>query len=230
MKNWFHLLLLLLAAALFAGCAGTQKKIPQQLPGESLQATVFRCPDGFQFTVHWSGDGARADVVLPNATAFLKRDISGSGARYTASKMELWNTGDEAYLKLYEREYRGCREDRWPSVVMDARYRGVAFRGSGNEPPWVFEMGREMMVMITGYERETTVFPISSAPAGPSEKQPAPDIRKDAVSGEHRIRVAASPADCRDAMSGAAFPYRVRIESEKGIFRGCGGWLPPPPE
>jgi len=227
MRKW---ICLLLASALIASCAGAAKNIPQQLPGERLQATVFRCPDGFQFGVHWSEDGARADVLLPNATAFLHRDISGSGARYTAPKMELWNKGDEASLKLYAREYNGCREDRRQSLFLDARYRGVSFRAVGNEPPWFFEMGRQMMVMVTGYERSTVVFPLSSAPKVPGDTQPAPDIRQEAVAGENRIRVEAGPADCRDDMSGEAFPYRVRIQTEGGIFRGCGGWLPPPPE
>lgn len=227
MRKWTCLLL---AIVFYTGCAGSQKIVPQMPPADRLQATVFHCPDGFQFSVHWSADGASADVVLPNATAFLKRDISGSGARYTAPKMELWNTGDEASLKLYERVYQGCREDRRRSLIMDARYRGVSFRAAGNEPPWIFEMGREMMVMVTGYARSTVVFPLPRAPKGPSETQPAPDIRQEAAAGENRIRVEASPADCRDDMSGEAAPYRVRIQTDSGIFRGCGGWLPPPPE
>jgi len=221
----------LLAVGLLAGCAGAPKPLPQQPPGDRLQTTVFRCPaDGFQFGVRWSGDGQRADVLLPNATAFLQRDVSGSGARYTAPQIELWNKGDEASLTLYERRYQGCREDRRQSLTLDARYRGVMFRAAGNEPPWVFEMGREMMVAVTGYERAVTVFPLTRAPRGPDDKHIAPKIRQEAVAGEHRIRVEARPDDCRDDMSGEAFTYRVRIALDDQTLRGCGRWLDPPPE
>ena len=227
MKKW---LVAFMAAALLMGCATGQKPIPQQPPGERLIANVFRCPDGFQFAVKWTWEAERAEIILPNATAFLNRDASASGARYTASQMEFWNKGDEAYLKVYDREHRGCREDQRQSLVMDARYRGVSFRGAGNEPPWILEMGPKMMVLITGYERNSHIFPLSRPPKSPSEDQPAPDIRQDAATVDHRIRVEASPADCRDTMSGEAAPYRVRIDIDNQILRGCGGWLPPPPE
>jgi uncharacterized membrane protein len=87
-----------------------------------------------------------------------------------------------------------------------------------------------MMVLSTGYERNSIVFPLSRPPKGPSADQPTPEIRQDADTDTHRIRLEASPADCRDTMSGEAAPYRVRIDIDNQILRGCGGWLPPPPE
>lgn len=212
------------------GCAGGPQPIPQQPPSDRLQATAFRCPDGFRFAVHWTADGEQAAVLLPNATAFLTRDLSGSGARYTAPRMTLWVKGDEALLDLGQRQYRGCKAARPDSLVLDAAYRGVSFRGAGNEPPWVFEMGRQMMIVVIGYDRQTLQFPVKRVVLPPVADQPAPAFHKDAAADGHRLRLEAAPADCRDTMSGRRYPYRVRISLDDRILRGCGEWLAPPTE
>lgn len=106
----------------------------------------------------------------------------------------------------------------------DAQRRGVAFRATGNEPGWYFELAKNreaMLVTDMGAKRN---------------RFPALDIlREDGLtsymgSGEGgAIRVRVRPEPCTDTMSGEVFEATVTVTFNDTELQGCGRTLPHEP-
>jgi heat shock protein HslJ/uncharacterized membrane protein len=87
------------------------------------------------------------------------------------------------------------------------------YRATGNEPFWAIEIG------------ETTLTVRPGPGAAPVEALLAPP-RLEAGGVVHAAadgtRVTIGPGPCRDTMSGASFPDRVRVEHAGRAWEGCG--------
>jgi membrane-bound inhibitor of C-type lysozyme len=61
----------------------------------------FACPDGYQFTIRYSGSNDPGDVaILEDATGRIKlpRAPAASGARYSNGATVFWSKGDAAQI------------------------------------------------------------------------------------------------------------------------------------
>jgi uncharacterized membrane protein len=224
---------ILIVAALAAGCragdpasraagpaAGGAPPVPTAAP---LAAYVFDCAGGPSFVLAMNKGGAGADeavdLVLPERRYRLPRVVAASGVHYMAGGVSVWNKGREATLDLDGRSFR-CVEDRPRSIVEDAQARGVEFRGTGNEPGWVFELFADRMIFVGAYgaRRVATPRPARQHDASGGDVYAA-------VTESHRLTVRIRPGPCVDTMSGARHGAAVDVELDGAPYRGCGDAL-----
>ena len=104
-------------------------------------------------------------------TRTLPQVRAASGARYEDATMLFWTKGDSATFQRKPGNATDCREVRAKSLLEDARVRGVTFRGVGNEPGWLLEIGPDNRVMFEdGYGSMRVVFqslpPLSNTQPG----------------------------------------------------------------
>ncbi|MDF1504776.1 META domain-containing protein [Roseisolibacter sp. H3M3-2] len=102
----------------------------------------------------------------------------------------------------------------------DARARGVDFRAVGQEPGWLLDLDVEGEVRFFGDYGRTRVGARTPAP---TREGGTTTYRVAAAGGE--LSVALAPGDCRDVMSGEAYPYAVTVRLDGREVRGCGRML-----
>lgn len=169
-----------------------------------------------------SPQGEVLTLFLPGQTVRLPHVRAASGARYSDGGVTFWNQGQEATLE------RGgtsvvCAEDRRASVVEDAKLRGVHFRGTGNEPPWILELGPEEITVYTGYDATHNAFemvePRTDAETGASVWETV-----DAAGRRLTLTIGVTPdgGRCADTMSGQTYESTVEIVLDGTVLRGCG--------
>lgn len=108
---------------------------------------------------------------------------------------------------------QGDAPDAWD----EARRRGVDFRAVGQEPGWLLDVDEGGELRYVGDYGETRV----TARTPPAERGANGLLTLRA--GELVVEIA--PGDCRDAMSGAAYPYAVTVRRGGRELRGCGRML-----
>ena len=157
-------------------------------------------------------------IFLPADTVLLPQVPSGSGARYSSDKVTFWNKGDEALLDAGDGIDLHCIENRRRSLVEDAKLRGMDFRGTGNEPPWVLEIGYEELVLFTGYDRLMYRFPNR----GHENHEVLRNSSWRSSRGGHTLEVILSGRECADSMSGEQFETSVQVTLNGVALQGCG--------
>jgi putative lipoprotein len=144
--------------------------------------------------------------------------VSASGAKYSDGSITFWTKGGTATFERAGSAPVECQELRARSLVADARERGVRYRGTGNEPGWLVEIGpgtRLTYVAMYGEERHefATVAERDGEAAG---------VRvfvADADKGPFQVTV--SREICLDDMSGDEFDHRMIVEWGEETRRGC---------
>lgn len=220
------------AVALLAGCQrGDEDSATQEPPASSgapavndnppegvLRAYVWECDGGL--TLHMRNlfrekaislelhEGARKLLQLPSA----------SGARFGDDSVVFWTKGGTATFERKGSPVVQCREDRARSLAADARLRGVAFRGTGNEPGWVLEVGPgNTLVFVTNYGQERYEFSDSTV-SGDVQTSAGYSAAHDGATLSATIR----KEPCADDMAGTAFDYSFVVEFGGRTYRGCG--------
>jgi uncharacterized membrane protein/membrane-bound inhibitor of C-type lysozyme len=186
--------------------------------GIPLEALAYDCQGTEVVTVLDAGTG---DLVLSlrGARTALPHVPSASGARFSDGTVSFWNKGREALLEVGDGVTRNCVEDRVRSLEEDARHRGLAFRGVGNEPPWILEMGPRRVVLLMGYEKERLAF--DAAP--PRREQQGGSVRHFSLqSARHALELTLSPGPCPDTMADRVYPTTVAFILDETGYRGCG--------
>ena len=184
---------------------------------EVLLAYVWQCDGGLTLRMKNLLRDDAVTVDLHEGARKLPRVESASGAKYSDGSTTFWNKGEAA---TWERAGTAvdCRLDRHQSLLADARERGVVYRGTGNEPGWHAEVGRDgHLLFVTQYGQERHEFAKSqlteSAEHGIRVYQ--------ADLGEQRLRITVSKEPCTDDMSGQAFDHRIVVKHGGQTYNGC---------
>ncbi len=106
-----------------------------------LQAYVWTCDDGQTIRMRNLLRENAITIELHEGGRKLPLVVSASGARYSDGSLTFWTKGDTALFERPGSAPVNCRQDRFESLLADARVRGLAFRGTGNEPGWTVEIG-----------------------------------------------------------------------------------------
>jgi uncharacterized membrane protein len=185
-------------------------------PGEPLQAYVWNCDDGQTIRMRNLLREDAITIEMHEGGRKLPRAVSASGARYSDGSLTFWTKGDTALLERQGSAPVNCRENRFESLLADARVRGVTMRGTGNEPGWSVEIGPDSRLeFVTNYGQERHAF--ESVTEG---NEGGARVYSAAV-GEQSIKVTVSAAACTDDMSGWSFDRRMVVEFGGQTYRGC---------
>lgn len=209
---------LLLAALLMTTGCGTPPPTPAG-PGGTLQAHVWQCSDGSTINTRNLSSPPGIALRKGSETRTLPQIRAASGARYQDATMQFWTKGDSATFERQSATTLECREIRSQSLLEDARVRGIAFRGTGNEPGWLLEIGPHNRLMFEdGYGSMRVVF--QSLPPR-SDSTPEVTVHENTSSAQ-RLKVTLRRQNCADTMSDETFPYAVEVEIDGVKRRGCG--------
>lgn len=192
-------------------------------------------PDGVLRTYVWDCDGGlklrmknlyREDAItleLHEGPRRLPHVIAASGAKYSDDYLTFWTKGSTAIFERSGSAPVNCRELRAESVVADAHERGVRYRGAGNEPGWLVEIGPGVRLLYVGdYGKDRRKYDMVTERDG-SE---AGALVFTAGSGSDRIAVTVTRQACSDDMSGEAFDYRMDLAIGNSNYRGCATAIP----
>jgi putative lipoprotein len=106
-------------------------------------------------------------------------------------------------------------------LIEDARARGVVFRGLGNEPGWMVEVGPvTSLVFETNYGAERHEFPNAT-----SGGEVAAGRTWRAEQDGQTIEVVVKQEACHDDMSGQPYEYSFRVTFAGTTLQGCGARL-----
>jgi uncharacterized membrane protein len=182
-----------------------------------LEAYGYDC-EGLYVVAHFKPGSDGLWLFLPSETLLVPHIPSGSGAKYSNGTVTFWSKGETALLDTGTGMNLQCTEDRRRSLVEDAKLRGMDFRGTGNEPPWVLEIGSEELVLFTGYDRLMYRFPNRGHADDPQE--PA-TVWRSSQDG-HTVEIILSGQECLDSMSDDRFETRVQVTLDQTVWHGCG--------
>lgn len=217
---------LLYVMGLLMGCSSSSsltsftEQSSEQAPSatynrSSVQNTfVYQCTDDYQFVARIEADIAW--LFLAGKTLQLEAGKSASGAHYESASVSYWSEGEDATLTLDGQIYL-CRNNRRKAIWEAAKLNGYDFRGVGNEPGWVLEIGQSVESVLTAkYGQRKYKFQLPP---------PINDLKKGVtlyrvVSPEIEITIEDTP--CVDSMSGERFEAVVRIDAGSENYRGCG--------
>lgn len=185
-------------------------------PGEPLQAYVWSCDDGQTIRMRNLLRENAITIEMHEGGRKLPLAVSASGARYSDGSLTFWTKGDTALLERPGSAPVNCRQNRFESLLADARVREVTFRGTGNEPGWTVEVGPgSRLEFVTNYGDERHAFDATS------ENNEGGTRVYTAAAGERSIKVTVSTEACTDDMSGWAFDRRMVVEFGGQTYRGC---------
>lgn len=106
------------------------------------------------------------------------------------------------------------------AALHDARARGVAFRGIGQEPGWVVELKEgDKIVALLDYGATTLTLPTPEAAAADGV------ITYDTSTDTDHLVLTIRDKTCIDVMSGEAHPQTVELMVNDKPYAGCGDWL-----
>lgn len=188
------------------------------LPQGVLRAYVWDCDGGLHLRMKNLYREDAITLELHEGPRKLPRVIAASGAKYSDGSLTFWTKGSTAILQRAGGAPVNCRELRTESLIADARERGVRYRGTGNEPGWVVEIGPDSRLLYAGnYGQDRREFDNLMQREGSR----AGVLTFDAGAGSQRITVTVSLTACDDDMSGAEFDFRMEVEVGDKRLRGC---------
>ncbi|EFK95833.1 conserved hypothetical protein, secreted [sediment metagenome] len=165
-------------------------------PGEPLQVYVWNCDDGQIIRMRNLLRENAITIEMHEGGRKLPLAVSASGARYSDGSLTFWTKGDTALLERPGSAPVNCRQNRFESLLADARVRGVTFRGTGNEPGWTVEIGPgSRLEFVTNYGEERHAYDAAN------EGNEGGARVYTATQGERSIKVTVSAEACTDDMS-----------------------------
>ena len=193
---------------------------PTDAPPEPdvLLAYVWQCDGGLTLRMKNLLRDDAVTVELHEGARKLPRVESASGAKYSDGSITFWNKGEAATWERTGTAAVDCRLDRYQSLLADARQRGVVYRGTGNEPGWHAEVGRDgHLLFVNQYGQERHEFAKSQLTESIEH-----GIRVyQADLGGQRLRITVSKEPCTDDMSGQAFDHRMVVKHGGQTYNGC---------
>lgn len=191
----------------------------RHLPMGDLAARAYVCDNGSRLVAERAGED-RLYLFFPARNVELQRVPAASGSRYLGAEgVSFQSGGREARVTTADGRTLHCEEDRFGSLVEDARLRGVDFLAVGNEPGWRLELGPRRTTLVTDYGSRTLRFPAADAEARLA-RESGFDLTLE--TDDARLRATLTPAPCRDDMSGRAFDWQVALELDGQALQGCG--------
>ena len=216
-------------ATLLVACKPAAEPTPVAAPAEPVAAPVaevvapvtFQCGDE-RITASFDNAAGKVSLSIGGEALTLPQAVSGSGARYADEQgNEFWNKGTNATLTRAGKPAVECAETALASPWDDAKARGVAFRGIGQEPGWFVEVDQgqapALRATLDNGSREVQVAQAQALPdnSGFSGKT------TDGVAVELQIKREA----CADTMSGEEFAASAQLKVGDQSFSGCGRFL-----
>jgi membrane-bound inhibitor of C-type lysozyme len=202
----------------------------QHAPSEATAAPTEDVPDGVLVAYVWDCDDGtslamknllreKAIVLdLHEGPRHLPQVVSASGAKYDDGSVSFWTKGDTAMFERKGSAVVNCRDNRARSLVADARARGVAYRGQGNEPGWILEISPPgKIVFNTNFGQERHEFQGATVTG-----EAASGAEYRAANGETDIAATVTRETCRDDMAGTQFDYSFVVQFGGRTYRGCG--------
>lgn len=181
----------------------------------SFEAYAYDC-EGLRIAVR-PGDG-ELTLLLPDGEFVLPQVEAASGARYTDGEHGFWGKGVDSGRLTLDGEDRECELDRRETPWVDARARGAAFRGVGQEPGWHIEIHPERIVMVYQYGERRVVVPNGGVIVDPDH----PRRRWQATTEAHELSMMVEDRGCTDVMSGESYPASVAVVLDGRNYTGCG--------
>ena len=188
-------------------------------PAGTLRAYVWYCEDGQKLVMRNLFREQAIAIDFHDGTRRLDQTLSASGARYADAVATFWSKGSAATLERQGQPPVKCEERRAESLVEDARARGVSFRGLGNEPGWVLEIGPAGRISWTTNYGEVR-YDFDQSQRGTA----AGATTYTAQQGTNAIKATVATERCVDAGE-VEFTHSVRVEFEGQTHRGCGQQL-----
>jgi membrane-bound inhibitor of C-type lysozyme/uncharacterized membrane protein len=193
--------------------------LPDDAPPEGvLHAYVWECDGDLTLNVRNLFREDAVTIGLHEGERKLPLVVSASGAKYADDTITFWTKGNEATFERKGTPPVNCREVRARSLLADARVRGVVYRGTGNEPGWVVEIGpATRLLFVTNFGQERHEFGDLSARDADSAGATVFMARH----GDEEIKVTVAREACIDDMSGAEFDHRMAVEFGGQSLLGC---------
>jgi len=200
---------------------GTPASAPpaDEAPPEGvLRAYVWECDGGLTLNMKNLFRENAITLEMHEGPRKLPQVVSASGARYSDGSITFWTKGSTATFERAGSAPVECRELRARSLVADARERGVRYRGTGNEPGWLVEIGPgTRLTYVTMYGEERHEFATFTERDG--EQTGVRVFTADTDKGPFTVTVARET--CLDDMSGDEFDHRMVVEWGEETRRGC---------
>jgi|APFre7841882724_1041349.scaffolds.fasta_scaffold03712_3 membrane-bound inhibitor of C-type lysozyme/uncharacterized membrane protein len=196
---------------------------PATLTGDNppqgvLHAYVWECDGGLTLNVRNLFRENAVTIGLHEGERKLPLVVSASGAKYADETLTFWTKGNEAIFERKGTPPVNCRELRAKSLLADARVRGVVYRGTGNEPGWIVEVGpATRLLFVTNFGEERHEFGDFSTRGADSIGVTVFMARR----GDEEIKVTVAREACIDNMSGQEFDHRMVVEFAGQSLRGC---------
>ena len=188
------------------------------LPEGVLHAYVWECDGDLTLDVRNLFREDAVTIALHEGERKLPLVVSASGAKYADETITFWTRGNEATFERKGTPPVNCREVRAKSLLADARVRGVTYRGTGNEPGWMVEIGpATRLLFVTNFGEERHEFGDASTPGADSSGVSVFTARH----GNEEIKVTVAREACIDDMSGAEFDHRMVVEFGGQSLGGC---------
>ncbi len=188
-----------------------------EFPAGVLRAYVWHCADGQTLVMRNLLREKAIAIDFHDGTRRLDQVVSASGARYADGVMVFWTKGSTATLERQGAPAVQCDERRADSLREDARARGVIYRGLGNEPGWVLEVGpADRLSWTTNFGQDRHDFAQAQATTSPDGAS-VYTARNDTVT----IKASIKAERCVDDGE-VEFDHVVTLESGGQTYRGCG--------
>jgi membrane-bound inhibitor of C-type lysozyme len=187
-------------------------------PEGVLRAYVWECDGGLTLNMKNLFRENAITLDMHEGPRKLSQVVSASGAKYSDGSITFWTKGGTATFERTGSAPVECRELRARSLVADARERGVLYRGTGNEPGWMVEIGPDRRITyVSMYGEERHEFANATEPGG--EAAGTRVFVADTDRGPFKVTVATET--CLDDMSGDEFNHRMVVEWGEETRRGC---------
>jgi putative lipoprotein len=187
-------------------------------PEGVLRAYVWDCGGGHELRMKNLFREDAITLEMHEGPRKLTRVVAASGATYSDGALTFWTKGSTAILERSGSAPVTCSELRARSIEADARERGVRYRGTGNEPGWLVEIGPGSHLLYAGdYGEDRREFD------GVTERSGSPEGAQVFAAGAETdgILVTVTRAPCADDMSGEAFDHRIELDVGGRRYRGC---------
>jgi putative lipoprotein len=187
-------------------------------PEGVLRAYVWECDGGLTLNMKNLFRENAITLDMHEGPRKLPLVVSASGAKYSDGSLTFWTKGGTAIFERAGSAPVECRELRARSLVSDARVRGVLYRGTGNEPGWLVEIGPGARIgYVTMFGEERHEFAGAREPGGAAE-----GVRVFVVDTDRGpFKVTVARETCLDDMSGDEFDHRMLVEWAGETRRGC---------
>ncbi len=200
----------------------SQPALQALVPGRPLLAQVWGCTDKRTVVTYPQPDGLR--VIERGCQRVLPAVATASGVRHEDAELLFWAKGTEAQMQRKPGPAIFCREFRSASVIEDARVRGISFRGQGNQPPWLVEVGPgNRVALLHGAPATSLVFPRL---ASITDDASATTVYTGKAGG-NSVSVKVTEQPCIDNISGTRYPGSIELRLDGVLSKGCGIPLKP---